>query len=290
MDWDKLRTFHIVSEAGSFTHAGSKLDLSQSAISRQISALEESLDVKLFQRHARGLVLTEEGELLSDAARDIFGKLALIEGRLADSKAQPSGSLRITAPAFMGSKWLVPRLANLHQKYPELQLTLLFDDRVLNLSLREADAAIRLYKPDQSDLAYHQIGKIDFHICGSADYFKRKGKPETVKDLANHVLIGYPTTSSAPYEDPNWLLRKANVKLDNNPNLVLMNSQFAIYEAVKSGIGLAALPDYLYEDAKNIHTCLESTKRPSVTMYYVYTEDRKHSNRIQLLKDFLINQ
>lgn len=290
MDWDKLRTFHIVSEAGSFTHAGNALNLSQSAISRQISALEESLDVKLFQRHARGLVLTEAGEMLSEAARDIFGKLANLEGRLNDSKSTPSGSLRITAPGFLGSTWLVPRLAKIHEKYPELQLSLLFDDRILNLSMREADVAIRLYKPDQNDLVYHPLGTIDFHICGSADYFKRRGKPESTKDLKNHTLIGYPTESHAPYEDPNWLLRKANIDMQHNPNLIQMNSQFGIYEAVKNGLGLAALPDYLYEKDKNIITCLESVKRPTVTMYFVYMEDRKNSTRIKLFKESLLEQ
>ena len=290
MDWDKLRTFHIVSEAGSFTHAGDTLGLSQSAISRQISSLEESLDVKLFQRHARGLVLTEAGELLSDTARDIFGRLNVLEGQLADSKNQLSGTLRVTAPDFMGSTWLVPKLKSLHQKYPELQLSLLFDDRILNLSLREADVAIRLYKPDQNDIAHHAIGKISFKICGSKDYFKRHGVPKNVKELKEHTLIGYPTNVPSPYEDPNWLLRKANVPFQNNPKLIQMNSQFAILQAVHSGLGLAALPDYLYESDKDISTCLEDLKRPDVTMYFVYMEDRKSSSRIQLLKDFLTDQ
>lgn len=290
MDWDKLRTFHIVAEAGSFTHAGTALNLSQSAISRQISSLENSLDVKLFQRHARGLVLTEAGELLSDTARKIFSTLSTLEGRLADSKSQPSGSIRITAPGFLGSTWLVPKLSKLHEKYPDLQLNLLFDDRILNLSMREADAAIRLYKPDQNDLAYHPLGKIDFHICGSASYFKRHGIPKNAKDLINHTLIGYPSNVPAPYEDPNWLFRKANATIQNNPKLVKMNSQFGIYEAVKNGMGLAALPDYLFENDKNIETCLESTKRPSVTMYFVYMESRKNSARIQLLKDIILDQ
>ncbi len=290
MDWDKLRTFHIVSEAGSFTHAGTTLNLSQSAISRQISALEESLDVKLFQRHARGLVLTEAGELLSDAARDIFGKLSRIEGRLADSKFKPTGSLRVTAPDFLGSTWLVPKLADLNDKFPDLQLSLIFDDRILNLAMREADAAIRLYKPEQNDLMYHTMGKVDFHICGSKNYFKKHGVPKTAKDLKEHHLIGYPANLTAPYEDPNWLLRKANVPMQNNSKLIQMNSQFGIYEAVKNGYGLAALPEYLFQGDKVVETCLDDMKHPSVTMYLVYMESRKDSSRIKLLKDYLLDQ
>jgi DNA-binding transcriptional LysR family regulator len=289
MDWDKLRTFHVVAEAGSFTHAGTVLDLSQSAISRQISALEESLDVKLFQRHARGLVLTEAGEILRNTAKDIFGKLAMVEARLSDSKLNPSGTLRITAPGFFGSTWLVPRITELHQEYPDLQISLLFDNKVLNLNMREADAAIRLFKPDQNDLIYQSLGKIKFRICGSKAYFKKHGKPETLKDLKNHTIIGYPPNVPAPYENPNWLLRKANINLNHNSKVIQINSLYGIFESVKNDCGLAALPEYLVKSYKEIDTCLEKTTPPDVEIYFAFSEERKHSTRIKVLQDFLTN-
>lgn len=152
MDWDKLRIFYAVAEAGSFTHAGDTLNLSQSAVSRQISTLEESIGVSLFHRHARGLILTEEGELLQTAAAEIFGKLAMIEGQLADARKLPEGPLRITVAEFIGSTWLAPKLEQLRREHPDVKLTMLLDDRIFNLSMREADAAIRLYKPEQPDL------------------------------------------------------------------------------------------------------------------------------------------
>jgi len=138
MDWDKLRIFHTVAEAGSFTHAGEMLNLSQSSVSRQISTLEESLGVPLFHRHARGLLLTEQGELLHKTAMDIFGKLAMIEGQLSDTKQLPEGPLRLTVAEFIGTTWLVPKLATLQEKHPHLQMTILMEDRVLNLGMREA--------------------------------------------------------------------------------------------------------------------------------------------------------
>lgn len=288
MDWDKLRTFHIVAEAGSFTHAGTALDLSQSAVSRQISSLEESLDVKLFHRHARGLVLTEAGELLSNTAKEIFGRLAMMEARLLDSRDIPSGKLRITAPGFLGSTWLVPRITELKEKYPDLQLSMLFDNRILNLAMREADAAIRLYKPDQNDLMYSSIGKIHFHICGSKSYFKKHGAPKILKDLKEHTLIGYPQNVPAPYEDPNWLFRKAHIDVNNNPKIIQMNSLFGIFEAVRNGAGLACLPDYLVDSVKEIDPCLDKITPPSVEMFYVYAAERKDSTRIKVLQDFLI--
>jgi DNA-binding transcriptional LysR family regulator len=288
MDWDKLRTFHIVAEAGSFTHAGAALDLSQSAVSRQISGLEESLGVKLFHRHARGLVLTEAGELLEKTASDIFGKLSMVEARLSDSISQPTGTLRITAPNFLGSTWVVPRLAELHEKYPELEIQLLMDNRIFNLSMREADVAIRLYKPDNNDLLYKSLGKIHFKVCGSASYFKKYGVPKTIKELKEHTLIGYPPHVPVPFEDPNWLFRKAGIDEGSNTKLVRMNSLHAISQGVVNGLGLAVLPEYLISQNKDIKVCLEDTTRPPVEMYFVYAEERKNSNRINLLQKFLL--
>src|SRR5512133_1119387 len=110
LDWDKLRVFHAVAEAGSFTHAGETLNLSQSAVSRQIQALEEALAVPLFHRHARGLILTEQGELLFRTAREVFAKLSMAEGLVSASKDRPKGPLKITSSAAFGSTWLTPRM------------------------------------------------------------------------------------------------------------------------------------------------------------------------------------
>lgn len=289
MDWDKLRIFYAVAEAGSFTHAGDSLNLSQSAVSRQISTLEESIGVTLFHRHARGLILTEEGELLHKTAADIFGKLAMIEGQLADARQLPEGPLRITVAEFIGSTWLAPKLAKLREEHPDVQLTMLLDDKILNLSMREADAAIRLYKPEQPDLIQRQLTSINFRICASKDYLKAKGTPKSVKDLKKHTLIGYPENVPAPFADPNWLYRVADVEADSvTSDTIMMNSIYGIYEAVKSGAGIAALPDYLIDNDKNIVPILPETSRPPVDVYFVYPEERRHSKRIAIFKDFLL--
>ncbi len=289
MDWDKLRIFHAVAEAGSFTHAGEALNLSQSAISRQISTLEESLGVSLFYRHARGLLLTEQGELLHRAARDIFAKLSMIEGQLVDSKKLPEGPLRITVPEFIGSTWLAPKLKGLREQHPDIQLTILLDDRIYNLGMREADAAIRLYKPEHPDLVQRQLTTIHFHICASATYIKKHGKPKDVKDLKNHTMIGYPGDVPAPFADPNWLFRIADADPETDNNLIMMNSMFAIHQAVQSGAGLAALPGYLIEASEgNIEIVLPDVTRSGVDMYFVYPEERRHSRRIAIFRDFLL--
>jgi len=287
MDWDKLRTFHIVAEVGSLTHAGDSLGLSQSAVSRQISNLEQSLEVKLFHRHARGLVLTEEGELLASTAKEIFGKLSMIEARLGDSKSTPSGSMRITAPKFFGSTWMAPRLADIRTHYPKLQLSLIMDDRILNLTMREADAAIRLYKPDQQDLEYKSLGHIQFSVYGSQDYFKKHGTPKTLEELQNHTILGFLPNVPAPYENPNWLIRHADIQMEHNPNVILMNSLNAIYQSVQNHAGLAVLPNYLMQNTPSLQSCLDEHTPPEVEMFYVYSKDRKNSKRIKIIENFL---
>lgn len=289
MDWDKLRTFHAVAEAGSFTHAGDTLNLSQSAVSRQISTLEESLGVTLFHRHARGLILTEQGELLQKAARDIFGKLSMLEGQLLDSKQRPEGPLRITTTEFIGSTWLAPALKTLYDANPEIQLTLLLDDRILNLGMREADAAIRLYKPEQPDLIQRHLATIRFHIYGSKKYLDAHGRPDDVKKLKDHTLIGYPENTPPPFADPNWLFRLAGADPAESNKMLMMNSMYAMHRAVEGGAGLAMLPDYLVKGDRNFEVILPDSAPPGVDMYFVYPEERRHSQRIRIFRDFLVD-
>jgi len=288
MDWDKLRIFHAVADAGSFTHAGDTLNLSQSAVSRQISTLEESLGLPLFHRHARGLVLTEEGEILHKAAKKIFGQLAVIEGQLADSRQLAEGALKITAAPFLGSTWLAPKLGSLREKHPDVQLTLLLDDRILNLSMREADAAVRLYKSEQPDLVQRHLTDIRFHVCASKEYLAKHGTPKNVKELREHVLMGFPENVPAPFADSNWLFRVSGVDVSSSSNIIMMNSLYGIYEAVQAGVGLASLPDYLVRQTPGIKAILPDLERSPVGMYFVYPEERKHSKRIAVFRDFLL--
>ncbi len=288
MDWDKLRIFHAVAEAGSFTHAGETLNLSQSAVSRQISSLEESLGVPLFHRHARGLILTEQGELLHKTARDIFGKLSMIEGQISDSKQLPEGPMRVTVAEFIGSTWLAPRLGKFRERHPDIQVTLLLDDRILNLGMREADAAIRLYKPEQPDLIRRQLSTLRFGICASKTYLKKNGHPKDVKDLRNHTLIGFPENVPAPFSNPNWLFRTAGIDPAENNNVLMINSLYAILRAVDGHAGIAALPYYMVRNNPNLEMILPDIERPGVEMYFVYPEERRHSKRTSIFYDFLL--
>ena len=288
MDWDKLRVFHTVAKAESFTGAGEMLNLSQSAVSRQISTLEESIGVTLFHRHARGLILTEQGEILQKATEEIANRLQLIEGKLADTRQLPEGPLIVTVSDFIGTTWLAPRLSGFRELYPDIQLTILFDERILNLGMREADAAIRLQKPKQSDVITRSLTTINFHICASKNYLKKHGTPQSIEDLKDHCLIAYPPDGHSAVQEPAWLLDLAQVDKNKNNNILMMNSLYAIYKAVQSDAGIAVLPDYLINANKSLEIILPEFQRPPADMFFVYAEERRNSKRINTFRDFLL--
>ena len=287
MDWDKLRIFHTVAQMGSFTHAGEQLNLSQSAVSRQISTLEESLGVSLFHRHARGLLLTEQGEILFETTQDIFKKLSHIEGQIADTRRLAGGPLLITVAEFFGTSWLIPRVSGLRRSAPDIQLTILFDDRILNLGMREADIALRMTKPEQADLIQRHLTSIGFHVCASKGYLEEYGRPEKIKDLRDHLMLGFVPQAVPPYDSPNWLLDKADMN-PTDENVMLANSVNGVLCAVQNDAGIAMLPDYLIAGDDNLEILIPSIKRPDVDLYFVYAEERRNSKRIATFRDFLL--
>ncbi len=290
MDWDKLRVFHAVAEAGSFTHAGEDLNLSQSAVSRQISSLEESLDAPLFHRHARGLILTEQGELLYQTAHEVFTKLSQAESQITDSKETARGPLAVTATVAFGSTWLTPRIREFLQLFPELQLTMLISDEQVDLGMRQADVAIRMTPPTQPDLIQRHLMTVRLHIYGSVDYLKRRGIPKSLDDLKNHDLIIYGNATKAPIENVNWLMTVGDPEPGERRPILRVNNQYAIYRAVRSGLGLAGLPDYMIDPNLNVVKVLPDVAGPSADSYFVYPEELRHSKRIHVFRDFLVRK
>ncbi len=290
MDWDKLRVFHAVAEAGSFTHAGDSLNLSQSAVSRQISGLEESLQVPLFHRHARGLILTEQGELLYRTARDVFAKLSMTEAMLSESKDRPKGPLKVTTSVAFGSAWLTPRIKEFLDLYPEITLTLLVDDGELDLSMREADVAIRLSPPRQPDLVQRHLMTVRSYAFASPEYLKKHGVPARPEDLDEHRLIIYGEDVRPPTTGTNWLI-EAGTKpgVDRRP-ILRVNNIHGIYRAVQSGLGIGAIPNYMLPDVPELVRVLPELAGPTIEAYFVYPEELRPSKRIAVFRDFLIRK
>jgi DNA-binding transcriptional LysR family regulator len=290
MDWDKLRIFHAVAEAGSFTHAGEALNLSQSAVSRQISALEESVSVPLFHRHARGLILTEQGELLYRTAHEVFAKLAMAEAQLSESKDRPKGQLKVTTTVALGSTWLTPRMGEFLEVYPDVTVDLLLDDRELDLSMREADVAIRMAPPRQPELIQRHLMTVHMHVYAAPTYIKRYGLPKSADELDHHKVIVYGEETRPPVPDTNWLLRLGIKGEDRRRPSLTVNNVYAIQRAAEAGLGLAALPEFMVLGNSNLVRVLPEIEGPRIDAYFVYPEELRNSKRIQVFRDFLLRK
>ncbi len=292
MDWDKLRIFHAVAEAGSFTHAGETLNLSQSAISRQISALEQSINVPLFHRHARGLKLTEQGEDLYLTAHDVFHKVAMTVARLTESKEQAEGPLKITTTVGFGSVWLTPRIKEFMDLYPEIDVTITLDYDDHNLAMREADVAIRLTPPRQSDLVQRHLMNIHYKVYASPEYLQEHGMPKTPEELDNHNLVTFgdevgDQTDLLPALN---FLQGAGAKGKRRKPVLQVNNIYGIYRAVRSGVGIGALPDYFIEGSVNLVHILPELQSPQTEVFFVYPEEIRQSVRISVFRDFLVRK
>lgn len=288
MDWDKLRVFYAAAEAGSFTHAGETLGLSQSAVSRQVSGLEMDLQAPLFHRHARGLILTEQGEVLYRTVRDIVVKLDAARTRLSDTRERPRGELRVTTTVGIGTNWLTPRIGEFIELYPDIKLTILLSDDELDLSMREADVAIRVREPVQPDLIRRRLFTMHFHAYASAVYLKRFGEPKTLDDLDAHRILTYGVSAQSYLSAINSLHFAGRDSKEPRPSTLKVNNISALRRAVENGVGIAILPDYLALSDTSLVRILPQADMPELECFLVYAEELKNVARVRVFRDFLI--
>ncbi len=289
MDWDKLRVFHEVAEAGSFTHAGETLGLSQSAVSRQISGLEQNLKVPLFHRHARGLILTEQGEILYRTAHDVFSRLAATKTRLMDSREKPTGPLKVTTTVGVGSIWLTPHLPEFLDLYPDITVELLLSDRDLDLGMREADIAIRLHRPTEPDIIQRKLFTVHNHAYAAPEYLREHGMPKSVADLDKHRIMAF-GVPPAYLSEIDWLL-KVN-RPDNSPRtpILTINNVYGLRRAAQMGIGITTIPDYIVGTNTNLVMIPLDQEPPAFDTYLAYAEEMRASKRVAVFRDFVISK
>ena len=290
MDWDKLKIFHAVAEAGSFTSATVNLNLSQSAISRQIQALEEDLKVKLFERHARGLTLTENGEYVYKTAHEVISKLKEVETSLGDQKNKPTGKITITTVRSFGTHWLTPRIQEFMQLHPEMEVELIFDDKELDLSTRQADIGIFMRRPKQLNYIQKKLMDINYHIYGSNTYLEKYGMPKSIGDLNKHKFISFGKGTPSPVYNPDWALKIGMKDSKKRKSIMKVNSVMGLLLAVESGVGLAALPDYLVFQSKNLIKVLPKVEGPITEAHFVYPQSLKNVARVQAFRNFLYSK
>ena len=288
MDWDKLKIFHAVTQAGSFTKAAEVLNLSQSAISRQIQSLEYELKTTLFERHARGLSLTDNGEILYKTANEVISKIKEVESDLMDKKDKPSGKIVVTTVVGFGGIWLTPRIQEFMEKNPDIEVELTVTDQELDLSTREADIAIWMRQPKQLNYIQKKLIHINYHIYGSSKYLEKFGVPRTVKDLDKHNLITYGRGTPSPLSQKEWIL-KLGTKIKRK-SVMKVNNIYALLLAVDSGVGLAALPDYMTIGKPGLVKVLGEINGPKYEAHFVYPQSLKNVARVQAFRDFIFNK
>ncbi len=287
MDWDKLRIFHAVAEKGSLTHAGETLHLSQSAVSRQIRALEESLSATLFHRHARGLILTEQGELLFEATSQMIRRLDAAAARIRDSEDEVLGELRVTTTTGFGTLWLAPRLAKLYAKYPALKIDLMLEERVMDLPMREADVAIRMKEPTQADLIRKRLMQIRMRLYATPQYLAAQGTPTSMDDFTQHRLIcqhaGTPQVAAGAQ-------LSAELMSHDLQSTLTVNNYFGVLQGVLNHLGIGVLPDYLTADFPQLVRVLPDVESADVPVFIAYPEELRHSKRVAAFRDFITEE
>ena len=288
LDWDKLRVFHAAAEAGSFTHAAETLHLSQSAISRQVSALEHDVGVPLFHRHARGLVLTEQGEMLFRTAHEMLMKLESIKTRLSETKDRPSGILRVTTTVGLGAGWLTDRLQQFIDLYPDIHVQLILANEELDLTMRQADCAIRLRQPQQPDLIQRRLFTVHFHLYASPSYIARFGKPASIADLKNHRIVTFGVPVPPHLSELNWLETLGDFEGGQRVPTLQINDILSIKRAVQGGAGIAMLPDYMIAKDTELVQLLPETEAPSFDTYFAYPDAMKNQAKLHVFRDFVI--
>jgi DNA-binding transcriptional LysR family regulator len=233
IDWSLLQSFLAVAETGSLSAAARRLGKTQPTIGRHVQTLEDDLGVSLFRRQVRGMELTSQGEGLLEHARKMRAAADALNLAAAGRSTDLSGTVRLTASETMSHHVLPPVLAKLRAELPQIQIEIVASDRTENLLFREADIAVRMYRPKQLDMVRLFIGEIELGLFGARSYFARKGKPETASDLMQHEIIGFDRD-----EEIVRGFRAAGFPVTRDFFPVRTDNQTVYWELVRAGAGL----------------------------------------------------
>ena len=283
LDWSILRDFIAVAEAGSFSKAVKRLRLSQPTLSRCIAALEAQLKGQLFQRTPKGLLLTEAGESVLAGVRRVEEEALAIE-RQADAAQQTlTGTVRISATEGLGAVWLPEKIAEFHKIYSGVCVEMLVDNRAANLVRREADIAIRLFRPVQPDLIAKRVGESVMGLYGSGRYFACHGKPEKISHLKEHYLVGFDETMA----HTNLAVQRLEVHFIHERIIHRSSSFIGQLNATRAGIGLGVHDCLLADREPTLQRIAPSEFTHHVEVWLVTHSDMRRSARIRAVYDFV---
>ena len=288
IDWDKFKIFYYVAKAGSFTAAAETLNVSQSAISRSIQLLEHSLKIKLFERVARGLVITKQGESLLKATEKAFEEFSRAEMLMLEEEEEPQGTLKIATTMAIATVWIMPHICDFLRSFPKIQLTIIGNDEELDLKTHQADVSIRPFMENRPELIQEPIFVCHLKLYASKKYLKEYGTPKTPKDLEHHKLIVFGYDAKNPYNDINWPLKLGMPRGYLREPYLCINTSAGMRQAAEDGHGIVALAaEFPGLEKSGFIEVLPEEEKPIIPIYYVYPEHLKESKRVKALGRYL---
>ena len=282
MNWDGYRYFVAAAEAGSLSAAAKRLNSNQSTIRRHIDTLESALGVKLFQRSVKGLSLTQQGQAVFEQSLQIQDSIVKIQRVIQGKEKTASGNVRLSLPEGLGQEILIPVLDKFYQQYPKVKLIFNVSATTANLTQGEADVAVRLFRPEESDLVIECLGEMKMGLYASKSYEKSNGLPNGLKDLRKHRVITY-GDHLAVLPENQWLLNHS----DDSLRVLRSDSTVTRFKAAVSGVGISLQPEVLAQTNPSLIRLFKSAKLPVHNVWLVYHNDVRHMTRIRAVVDFI---
>jgi len=282
-----LGTFVAVVDAGGFSAAASKLGLSKSAVSKQVSRLEDRLGARLLNRTTRRLALTEVGRAFYERGVRILAEVEEAERAVTELHAEPRGTLRVNAPMSFGIGHVAPALPAFMARYPELSVDLVLNDRVVDVIDEGFDLAIRITRLRDSSLIARRLARFRRVVCATPAYWNRKGRPTRPDDLAGHDCLIYTYLSNPgewPFDGP-----EGRVNLQVTGRLFANNGD-ALRSVALEGLGVVMIPTFIICDdliAGRLETVLEDWEERDLGIWAVYPHNRHLSAKVRAFVDFL---
>jgi DNA-binding transcriptional LysR family regulator len=280
-----MTVFVAVAEEESFAAGARRLGMSPPAVTRAISALEDRLGVKLLNRTTRYVRVTDAGHRYLDDARRIIGELDEADEAAAGINAEPRGHLAVTAPVLFGKLFVIPGIVDYLQRYPDMEVSAVFLDRVVNLLEEGFDVGIRIGELPDSSMRAIRVGQVRRILCASPNYLAENGMPNSPSGLINHKIVVSSTVS--PTVD--WKFTQG-ITVRVKPRLIVAGNDAAI-EAVLNGIGITRLLSYQIEGylaSHKLQTLLTEFEPPPLPIHVIHREGRYASAKVRSFVDLMV--
>jgi len=292
MKWDRLRLFNIVAQTRNITEASYILQMSQSALSRQMKALEHELGVKLFLRNSDGITLTKAGIRLYSSVQVLASDISKTHNQLLQDMDVPSGRLNVTATNAFGALWVAPRMSKFKIAYPEISVALSLRDSEPRVTNFNSDVEVRMTPSSSQDDVQIKLADCRYKIFASKDYLKVNGLPKTTKDLDDHKIISYGEDAQPPIDRHrlNWLLTIGKENKRPRKPIFEVSSIYGIAKATEVGMGIASLPDWMEFEMIELTEILSQLEGPKMSISLCYNYELRNDSRIKAFKDFMLQE